>query len=1010
MKNGENQLFQIKFSSKTMSEKDLSISGLAVITICYGIVGAFFMSNFTRKNWLRITNAKRKYIDDWLTKLKRDGNDIRANYLPSFEPLPKGKPYKYYPIMIPPTPLSQYVDRMNMKLLNELKKTDEARYGRIKAQRFDSKDGYEAEVIVFRALERLKVSENIFVLHSLKYSQRNYHYFVGEAQQGECDFIIMGRNYYVIIEVKKNQADVKKAMDQAKRTEKLIAGIMAQITDKVVPQILKFAACPFAGKLKDALIITKKDLKDDRSFYSWWEKNVIDKVDQQTSSIYYDDTRDILIALWPTNENNKCEKESCSLEWNVLKIDKELKDGLITFEPRKGIDAGSASLDVVEAPEVIRKYCGVKYLTTEQNEVFQCLGLQKCHVIEHLLRYKTDQEDWVFEFEKEILRYHENHKSEAVLPYTVNLLRGFLRLCTYQVKRLWGSQCDTKDVLFNILDGLFKMLRIYKTEKDKVCECFHRYQTDNEDELLLRYKTEEESSLRDLTRRHSASYSAASLMRDHTLTEVDEFLEFLLRYKTEEDKVFECILRYKTVEDKVFEPLVRYITEEPKRLLGYRPEEKKELDILFELFLKFKTERDLVFERLRKIKTERDFIFERLLKFKPEEDKLFKDTLRSHIPFFVWIDGPAGSGKTVLLTGRLLQLAQLDTARRLRRSVVFKFFEGNSDTDSTKGEEHLTIYQRACQKAGVDVEFISPSNFGQLHSLTDQIINSNTTVIIMELKYVDIEYLKYTFACLHHESFQRNVIIDDFQCLLRWYDKAGICDLLYELNSFYRVSRFSLLIACDLGQWYWYDRKYIDGVRNCIEKLFGKRELTKNLRNTCDVSDVLSVFRDRYIEVALNCDMLPKQISGHFIRGPLTEFHIFKEFDFNLIKQILDQELVKLCRINESDNSEYGTVVYNDVNEALIKSILDVNKEKINVCHCAQINSAEWPAVLVLHSIWGDKYEKKDFTQLYLTISRARVKCSVLMYYKGGRKHSGKMKQMSILLEKIEPLARVIKY
>ena len=122
---------------------------------------------------------------------------------------------------------------------------------------------------------------------------------------------------------------------------------------------------------------------------------------------------------------------------------------------------------------------------------------------------------------------------------------------------------------------------------------------------------------------------------------------------------------------------------------------------------------------------------------------------------------------------------------------------------------------------------------------------------------------------------------------------------------------------------------------------------------------------------------------------------------------------MKLCRINDSDNSKYGIVVYNHVHdEALVSRSNYMNKEKIKVCHCAQINSAEWPAVLVLHRLWGDNHEKKDLTQLYLMISRARVKCSVLMYNGERRKNalSGKMKQMSILLEKIEPLARVIKY
>ena len=41
--------------------------------------------------------------------------------------------------------------------------------------------------------------------------------------------------------------------------------------------------------------------------------------------------------------------------------------------------------------------------------------------------------------------------------------------------------------------------------------------------------------------------------------------------------------------------------------------------------------------------------------------------------------------------------------------------------------------------------------------------------------------------------------------------------------------------------------------------------------------------------------------------------------------------------------------------------------------------SAEWPAVIILHNIWQHR-ELSDLAALYLSISRARVYCSVIVY------------------------------
>ena len=56
-----------------------------------------------------------------------------------------------------------------------------------------------------------------------------------------------------------------------------------------------------------------------------------------------------------------------------MRIDKELRDGEITLEQNFKKSKGKRSINtgVVKAPNVIREFVGVKYLTKEQDEVFQ---------------------------------------------------------------------------------------------------------------------------------------------------------------------------------------------------------------------------------------------------------------------------------------------------------------------------------------------------------------------------------------------------------------------------------------------------------------------------------------------------------------------------------------------------------------------------------------------------------------------------------------------------------------
>ncbi|KAL5267364.1 hypothetical protein ACHWQZ_G004420 [Mnemiopsis leidyi] len=311
---------------------------------------------------------------DWLAELMERGEFIRELYLPSFKPLPNQDLPTFYPMMIPPTPLSRFVDKLDMVEINKLRKTDKKTYDLIMDQRFHSMKGYEAEVKVYRAIERLKLYEKLLVLHSLEYTKSDFQFFTGMEKDGECDFLIIGEHFFVIIEVKKNATHKIKAGDQADRTKQFIEGIFGKMCENSnSPCIMKYTAFPYDKKQSRCAPtdIFAEDLESDEKFTEWWKSNVVIDSDNKRSEVYKK-SRDVLLALWASNINKENKtSEACSLDWNVKSIDKKLKKGLITFVPKEGIDPKTRNPRVVEAPEAIRKYLGVQFLTTEQNNVYK---------------------------------------------------------------------------------------------------------------------------------------------------------------------------------------------------------------------------------------------------------------------------------------------------------------------------------------------------------------------------------------------------------------------------------------------------------------------------------------------------------------------------------------------------------------------------------------------------------------------------------------------------------------
>ena len=267
---------------------------------------------------------------------------------------------------------------------------------------------YEAEVQVYRALEVLK--EKIVVLHSFKYTHHQYrmcdksHVRKGclacsktpNIREGECDFLIIAKNYFVIIEVKNMSSynDTLSAVDneeekvelESRHTVSLEGSYKKSITQRnkireLIRSIEKpvniqhFTAYPnFTRKSRDEFrlkpdqlssLILKEDLED---LESWWRGNVSEHFKYDALNSKFLDKNEtvtsILLAIWCTDNQSRCETYKCSLGWCIEDIDSKLKYGNFTF--RKD------NPNVVPAPNIFKEFLGVNNLTKSQSDAYNC--------------------------------------------------------------------------------------------------------------------------------------------------------------------------------------------------------------------------------------------------------------------------------------------------------------------------------------------------------------------------------------------------------------------------------------------------------------------------------------------------------------------------------------------------------------------------------------------------------------------------------------------------------------
>ena len=376
----------------------------------------------------------------------------------------------------------------------------------------------------------------------------------------------------------------------------------------------------------------------------------------------------------------------------------------------------------------------------------------------------------------------------------------------------------------------------------------------------------------------------------------------------------------------------------------------------------------------------------------------------------LWINGPAGTGKTVVLLAKILKLALSSYDNK----IVF-FCEACVIDEAMVFPEHL---HKPLEKAGVKHVTIfyrewTENIVGQIYRIRDYLYDNQIVIIMLRVLNAKTE----TNEGLGNTSLIKFIILlqgkgihvcfDDMQGLFSWsWNKEEetadeTFQALFELSSSSHV-----WIACDTLQTplFYYNIDDVEKRLRLDSRLTGFVEdelsstqlvsLSKNLRNTSDLSRTLSVIREHIIEQGhivstfIN-DLAILQAPGHYIHGPKTIVHVLQKFKKKLICDIFDIEFNELCFDNMIDSNDVG-IIYTD-NLDLVKINVDgiLLSKDITPRLVMSTYSQEWPAVIVLQTLVNDKLKTRsggseklsvDLEFLYLAMSRARVKCTVIMF------------------------------
>ena len=356
----------------------------------------------------------------------------------------------------------------------------------------------------------------------------------------------------------------------------------------------------------------------------------------------------------------------------------------------------------------------------------------------------------------------------------------------------------------------------------------------------------------------------------------------------------------------------------------------------------------------------------------------------------LWINGPAGAGKTVILMAKIIQMIKLD-----KDAKVFLFVHTGWNDQELRAS--AWYYQKVLNKASIKNVTIRTSSLDKCEEVSMRIQQQKTDYQVMIVHVVSLIKESAWMKDIFSKIDGCHVFVDDMQCFL------GMSESDEEYFKFLKTGlEFShrgryFWIGCDIAQCL----SYLSGIRMVHMTRFlsssHRKNMSKNLRNTNNLAQALDAIR--YLILIhfkkVSSDFVRyiselKQFEGHFIHGPITTIHVqySSQSDNRMVSifGIVNKELSKFC----VDETTHVVLLFNkwdaDSQSNMKDSLNKGNKHKgtfglsvIPYCY-----SCEWPAVIAVLEL-RENLQYQDTIMIYLALSRARVSCSVILYPENGK-------------------------
>ena len=356
---------------------------------------------------------------------------------------------------------------------------------------------------------------------------------------------------------------------------------------------------------------------------------------------------------------------------------------------------------------------------------------------------------------------------------------------------------------------------------------------------------------------------------------------------------------------------------------------------------------------------------------------------------FLWITGPAGSGKTILLLGKILDMVEKNRSKAKREGGNPGGLPADKFVLLAFGEKSLDIYKPALEKAGLKCSSFSLGQFNEnmvnfssastiLDALQESVkSNDYDVLIVFSVSGASIATLDH-YASLFELFNDHNIFIDDAHylfsysfCLITDTAIKSFVDNLRKCNNG-RITWAGL----DIAQFSYHSTAIAlySLMRNVTYSSLVKElgdslvSLSANLRNSVEIADLLKMLRSEVLNTVGDKDNIPSQTRGHYIHGMIPKIYIMKDSEYNFVEHVLETELKKLSELS-SDKVGYVYRIQHAISKKWDQQQDEIQGRK---GHLSNIPSSEWPAVVAY--VCESQTSCENFkSELYLAASRARV-------------------------------------